>query len=67
MHASVILGQGVQEYAPLFSEVADAYYDQRMYDSFLLTPGARHDSPGKVIIKYFLIFFTMESRYNFHD
>ena len=31
------------------------------------TPGARHDSPGKVIIKYFLTFFTMESRYNFHD
>ena len=30
-------------------------------------PGAQHDSPGKVIIKYFLTFFTMESRYNFHD
>ena len=33
----------------------------------LFSPGARHDSPGKVIIKYFLIFFTMESRYNFHN
>ena len=33
----------------------------------VLSPGARHDSPGKVIIKYFLTFFTMESRFNFHD
>jgi len=31
MHATVILAQDVREYAPLFSEIADAYYDQRMY------------------------------------
>lgn len=31
MHASVILAQDIREYAPLFSEIADAYYDQRMY------------------------------------
>ena len=31
MHASVILAQDIAEYAPLFSEIADAYYDQRMY------------------------------------
>jgi len=31
MYASVILVQGVQEYAPLFSEIADVYYDRRMY------------------------------------
>lgn len=31
MHASVILAQDVREYAPLFSEIADAYYDQKMY------------------------------------
>lgn len=31
MHASAILAQDVREYAPLFSEIADAYYDQKMY------------------------------------
>lgn len=31
MHASVILAQDIREYAPLFSEIADAYYDQRMH------------------------------------
>jgi len=31
MHASVILAQDIREYAPLFSEIADAYFDQRMY------------------------------------
>jgi general transcription factor 3C polypeptide 3 (transcription factor C subunit 4) len=31
MHASVVLAQDIREYAPLFSEIADAYYDQRMY------------------------------------
>ena len=31
MHSSVILAQDIREYAPLFSEIADAYYDQRMY------------------------------------
>lgn len=31
MHASVILAQDIREYAPLFSEIADAYYDQKMY------------------------------------
>ena len=31
MHASAILAQDIREYAPLFSEIADAYYDQRMY------------------------------------
>ena len=31
MHASVILEQDIAEYAPLYSEIADAYYDQRMY------------------------------------
>ena len=31
MHASVVLAQDVREYAPLFSEIADAYYDQKMY------------------------------------
>lgn len=33
MHASAILAQEIREYAPLFSEIADAYYDQRMYTS----------------------------------
>lgn len=31
MHASVVLAQDIREYAPLFSEIADAYFDQRMY------------------------------------
>lgn len=31
MHASVILAQDIKEYGPLYSEIADAYYDQRMY------------------------------------
>jgi len=31
MHTSVILVQDIQEYASLFSEIADAYYNQRMY------------------------------------
>lgn len=31
VHASVILAQDVREYAPLFSEIADAYYDQKMF------------------------------------
>ena len=31
MHASVVLAQDLADYAPLFSEIADAYYDQRMY------------------------------------
>lgn len=31
MHASVVLAQDIREYAPLFSEIADAYYDQRMH------------------------------------
>ena len=31
VHASVILAQDIREYAPLFSEIADAHYDQKMY------------------------------------
>ena len=31
MHARVILSQDVAEYAPLFSEIADAYYEKEMY------------------------------------
>lgn len=31
MHAKVILAQDVAEYAPLFSEIADAYYEREMY------------------------------------
>ena len=30
-------------------------------------PDARHDSPGKIIVKYFLTIFTIESRYDFRD
>ena len=26
-----------------------------------------HDSPGKIIVKYFLTIFTIESRYDFRD
>jgi len=36
MHASVILAQDIREYAPLFSEIADAYYDQRMYTAAVM-------------------------------
>ena len=49
MHASVILAQDIREYAPLFSEIADAYYDQRMYTAAVATyeelgqdPAVRH-------------------------
>ena len=31
MHAKVILSQDVAEYAPLFSEIADAYFEKEMY------------------------------------
>lgn len=31
MHAKVILAQDVFDYAPLFAEIADAYYDSKMY------------------------------------
>ncbi len=31
MHASVILSQDSLEYAPLFAEIADAYFDREMY------------------------------------
>lgn len=31
MHAKVILAQDVAEYAPLFSEIADAYFEREMY------------------------------------
>jgi len=31
------------------------------------TPGARQDSPGKIIVKYFPKKITIESRDNFHD
>ncbi|RPD58991.1 TPR-like protein [Lentinus tigrinus ALCF2SS1-7] len=31
MHAQVVLAQDVAEYAPLFSEIADAYFDREMY------------------------------------
>ena len=49
MHASVILAQDIREYAPLFSEIADAYYDQRMhtaavaiYEELGQDPAVRH-------------------------
>lgn len=52
MHASVILAQDIQEYAPLFSEIADAYYDQRMYTTAVAIyeelgqdPAVRHSHP----------------------
>ena len=52
MHASVILAQDIQEYAPLFSEIADAYYDQRMhtaavtiYEELGQDPAVRHSRP----------------------
>lgn len=52
MHAGVILAQDIREYAPLFSEIADAYYDQRMYAAAVATyeelgqdPTVRHSCP----------------------
>ena len=51
MHASVILAQDIQEYAPLFSEIADAYYDQRMYT----TAVAIYEELGRDhAVRYFL-------------
>lgn len=31
MHASIVLGQDPVEYAALFAEVADAYFERGMY------------------------------------
>lgn len=31
MHAKIILAQDVAEYAPLFSEIADAYFEKELY------------------------------------
>ena len=31
MHAKIILAQDPGEYAPLFSEIADAYFERDMY------------------------------------
>lgn len=31
MHANIVLSQDVSEYAPLFSEIADAYFERGMY------------------------------------
>ena len=31
MHARIILAQDVTEYSPLFTEVADAYFERAMY------------------------------------
>ena len=52
MHASVILAQDIREYAALFSEIADAYYDQRMYTAAVTIyeelgrdPAVRHPCP----------------------
>lgn len=30
-HAKIILSQNVHEYAPLFAEIGDAYFDNEMY------------------------------------
>ena len=30
-HASIVLSQDVVDYAPLFVEIADAYFDREMY------------------------------------
>ena len=31
MHANIVLSQDVLDYAPLFGEIADAYYEREMY------------------------------------
>ena len=31
MHANAVLSQDVLDYAPLFAEIADAYFDREMY------------------------------------
>lgn len=31
MHARIILAQDVTEYSPLFTEIADAYFERAMY------------------------------------
>jgi general transcription factor 3C polypeptide 3 (transcription factor C subunit 4) len=31
MHASIILAEDVMDYAPLFSELADAFFEREMY------------------------------------
>lgn len=31
MHAQIVLAQDVSEYAPLFGEIADAYFDRELY------------------------------------
>lgn len=31
MHANIILREDVLDYAPLFSEIADAFFDREMY------------------------------------
>jgi general transcription factor 3C polypeptide 3 (transcription factor C subunit 4) len=30
-HASIVLSQEIVDYAPLFVEIADAYFDREMY------------------------------------
>ena len=30
-HANIVLSQGIVDYAPLFVEIADAYFDREMY------------------------------------
>jgi general transcription factor 3C polypeptide 3 (transcription factor C subunit 4) len=31
MHAGIVLCEDVMDYAPLFSEIADAYYERELY------------------------------------
>jgi len=31
MHANIVLSQDVMDYAPLFAEIADAYYERELY------------------------------------
>lgn len=31
MHANIVLSQDITEYAPLFSEISDAYFEREMY------------------------------------
>ena len=69
-HATVRTLMGPQEHLPppRFGRIHHPHpHTVVKPNTYIQTPGAQHGSPGKIIVKYFLKTFTIESCYDFRD
>ena len=62
LHANIILAQDIMEYAALFSEIADAYFEREMYaDAGHIYEMLGADAGVRVLFTYFCLVYLNEN------